>query len=77
MLCGAIVAADAAAQIAADPTRVGSCRGVAAGTLPNTPGKLEGSNGNSQRLWPGMKMPASASSARELPEFAAYVGSVK
>jgi cytochrome c oxidase subunit II len=77
-MCHAVRGTSAAAQIAPDLTHVGSRGTIAAGTLPNTLGNLEGWIANAQSLKPGTKMPTlSAYSGRELREVAAYVASLK
>jgi cytochrome c oxidase subunit 2 len=66
------------AQIAPDLTRIGSRLTIAAGTLPNTLGNLEGWIANPQSLKPGTKMPTlSVYDGAELRALAAYVSSLK
>jgi cytochrome c oxidase subunit 2 len=77
-LCHTVRGTSAMAQIAPDLTHVGSRRTIAAGTLPNTLGNLEGWIANPQSLKPGTKMPTlSVYDGAELRALAAYVSSLK
>jgi cytochrome c oxidase subunit 2 len=77
-LCHTVRGTPAAARVAPDLTHVGSRLTIAAGTLPNTLGNLEGWIVNAQALKPGVKMPIiTAYSGHELRALAMYVASLK
>lgn len=77
-LCHSVRGTPARAQVAPDLTHVGSRLTIAAGTLPNTRGNLEGWIANAQSLKPGTKMPTlSIYSGEQLRAIAAYVSSLK
>jgi cytochrome c oxidase subunit II len=77
-LCHTVRGTPAAAQVAPDLTHVGSRTTIAAGTLPNTLGNLEGWIANAQSLKPGAKMPTITTySGPELLAVAKYVASLK
>jgi cytochrome c oxidase subunit 2 len=77
-LCHTVRGTPAEAQIAPDLTHVGSRLTLAAGTLPNTLGNLEGWIANAQSLKPGTKMPTlSVYTGPQLRAVAAYVSSLK
>ena len=73
-LCHTVRGTSAVAQISPDLTHVGSRLTIAAGTLPNTLGNLEGWIANPRSLKPGTKMPTlSVYDGAELRALAAYV----
>jgi cytochrome c oxidase subunit 2 len=77
-LCHTVRGTPANAQIAPDLTHVGGRLALAAGTLPNTLGNLEGWIANAQSLKPGTKMPTiTMYSGAELRALATYVESLK
>jgi cytochrome c oxidase subunit 2 len=77
-LCHTVRGTPAEAQVAPDLTHIGSRSTIAAGTLPNTLGNLEGWIVNAQSLKPGVKMPTiTAYSGHELRALAMYVASLK
>ncbi|HXT14368.1 MAG TPA: cytochrome c oxidase subunit II [Gemmatimonadaceae bacterium] len=77
-LCHTVRGTPALAQVAPDLTHFGSRSTIAAGTLPNTLGNLEGWIANAQSLKPGTKMPTlSAFTGPQLRAVAAYVSSLK
>ena len=76
--CHTVRGTAALAQVAPDLTHVGSRQMIAAGTLPNTLGNLEGWIANAQSLKPGTKMPTlTMYTGPELRALAAYVASLK
>jgi cytochrome c oxidase subunit 2 len=77
-LCHTVRGTPALAQVAPDLTHVGSRLTLAAGTLPNTLGNLEGWIANAQSLKPGTTMPTlSAYDGPQLHALAVYVSSLK
>lgn len=77
-LCHTVRGTPALGSVAPDLTHVGSRLTIAAGTLPNTLGNVEGWIANAQSLKPGTKMPTITTySGPELRAVAAYVESLK
>jgi cytochrome c oxidase subunit II len=77
-MCHTVRGTAANGQVAPDLTHVGSRLTIAAGTLPNTLGNLEGWIANAQAIKPGAKMPTlSAYTGPQLRAVAAYVASLK
>jgi cytochrome c oxidase subunit 2 len=77
-MCHTVRGTSANGQVAPDLTHVGSRLTIAAGTLPNTLGNLEGWIANAQAIKPGAKMPTlSAYTGPQLRAVAAYVASLK
>jgi cytochrome c oxidase subunit 2 len=77
-LCHTVRGTRALAQAAPDLTHVGSRLTLAAGTLPNSLGNLEGWIANAQSLKPGAKMPTITTfSGAELRAVATYIASLK
>jgi cytochrome c oxidase subunit 2 len=77
-MCHTVRGTPALAQVAPDLTHVGSRLSIAAGTLPNTLGNMEGWIANAQSLKPGAKMPTlTAFNGAQLRALAAYVSSLK
>lgn len=76
--CHTVRGTPALAQIGPDLTHVGTRLTLAAGTLPNTLGNLEGWIANAPALKPGTKMPAiSAYDGAQLHAVAVYISSLK
>ena len=77
-LCHSVGGTAATATVAPDLTHVGSRSTIAAGSLPNTLGNLEGWIANAQSIKPGAKMPTlTMYSGRQLRAIATYVASLK
>ena len=77
-LCHSVGGTAAKATVAPDLTHVGSRSTIAAGSLPNTLGNLEGWIANAQSIKPGTKMPTlTMYSGRQLRALATYVASLK
>lgn len=77
-LCHAVGGTPAKATVAPDLTHVGSRSTIAAGSLPNTLGNLEGWIANAQSIKPGARMPTlTMYSGRQLRAIATYVASLK
>lgn len=77
-MCHTVRGTPANGRVAPDLTHVGSRLTIAAGTLPNTLGNLEGWIANAQAIKPGAKMPTlSAYTGPQLRAVAAYVASLK
>jgi cytochrome c oxidase subunit II len=76
--CHTVRGTSAAGQLAPDLTHFGSRTTLAAGTLPNELGNLEGWIANPQSIKPGTKMPTiTAYSGAELVAVATYLSSLK
>ena len=77
-LCHTVRGTPASGSVAPDLTHVASRTRIAAGTLPNTLGSLEGWIANAQSLKPGAKMPVITQyNGLQLREIATYVASLK
>jgi cytochrome c oxidase subunit 2 len=76
-LCHRVRGTDAAAVAAPDLTHLMSRRTLAAGTLVNNPGNLEGWIQNPQNLKPGNLMPNQSLSAAQLSDALAYLETLK
>jgi cytochrome c oxidase subunit II len=77
-LCHAVRGTLAQAHVAPDLTHFGSRLTIAAGTLPNTLGNLEGWIANAQAIKPGVQMPPITQfTGRELRAVAAYVAALR
>jgi len=77
-MCHSVRGTPANGQVAPDLTHFGSRLTIAAGTLPNTLGNLEGWIANAQAIKPGAQMPTmTAFTGPQLRAVAAYVASLK
>ena len=77
-MCHTLAGTPAQGQVAPDLTHVGSRHTLAAGTIPNTLGNMEGWIANAQSLKPGAKMPTLTQfSGRELRAIATYLETLK
>jgi cytochrome c oxidase subunit 2 len=76
-LCHRVRGTDAAAISAPDLTHLMSRRTLAAGTLLNNPGNLEGWIQNPQNLKPGNLMPNQFLTAQQLSDALAYLGTLQ
>ena len=77
-LCHTVRGTAAGGSVGPDLTHVGSRSTIAAGSLPNTLGNLEGWIANAQSIKPGVRMPTLTTySGRQLRAVATYVGGLK
>jgi cytochrome c oxidase subunit 2 len=75
--CHTIGGTEANGVIGPDLTHIASRRSIAAGTLPNTLGHLEGWIADPQTMKPGNRMPVIDIAPAELHAVSAYLASLK
>jgi cytochrome c oxidase subunit 2 len=77
VMCHTISGTPAGSRIGPDLTHLASRQTIAAGTLPNTKGSLAGWILDPQRIKPGVRMPPTQLSSRDLQALLAYLETLK